>query len=183
MINFIKYINLNKLRWKFRPLWKKDIEDLYNSLRDGNENFKLTKEGKIDKYLGVELLDNGKGSFEARQPHLIERIIKASTLNSDLTNARPTPATLPLLHRDPQGSDRKYKWNYRAIVGMLNYLTGSTRPDLAMAVHQVARFSNDPKLSHEKAIIRICRYLMDTPNKGMVFAPTKELGLELFVDA
>ena len=66
---------------------------------------------------------------------------------------------------------------------MLNYLTGSTRPDLAMAVHQVARFSNDPKLSHEKSVIRICRYLLDTPNHGMIFKPNKDLGLEVFVDA
>ena len=35
---------------------KQDIEELYNSLKEGNENFKLTKEGKIDKYLGVELI-------------------------------------------------------------------------------------------------------------------------------
>ena len=66
---------------------------------------------------------------------------------------------------------------------MLNYLTGSTRPDLAMAVHQVARFSNDPKLSHEKGVIRICRYLLETPENGMVYKPMKHLGLEVFVDA
>ena len=54
---------------------KQEIEDLYLSLKEGNEHFKLTKEGKIDKYLGVELVDTGQGSFEARQPHLISRII------------------------------------------------------------------------------------------------------------
>ena len=66
---------------------------------------------------------------------------------------------------------------------MLNYLTGSPRPDLAMVVHQVARFSNDSKLSHEKGIIRIFRYLLDTPEQGMHFEPIKDLGLEVFVDA
>ena len=45
---------------------KEDIDELYTSLLEGNENFKLTKEGMIDKYLGVELVDNGQGSFEAR---------------------------------------------------------------------------------------------------------------------
>ena len=66
---------------------------------------------------------------------------------------------------------------------MLNYLTGSTRPDIAMAVHQIARFSNNPKLSHEKSIMRICRYLIGTADKGMIFKPDKTKGLELYVDA
>merc|ERR1739841_448567 len=52
-----------------------------------------------------------------------------------------------------------------------------------MAVHQVARFSNEPKLSHEKAIMRICRYLFGTKDKGIIFKPDKSKGLELFVDA
>ena len=54
---------------------RKQIEDLYKSLVEGNENFKLTKEGRIDRYLGVELKSNPDGSFEASQPHLIKRII------------------------------------------------------------------------------------------------------------
>ena len=66
---------------------------------------------------------------------------------------------------------------------MLNYLTGSTRPDIAMAVHQISRFSNNPKLSNEKIVMRICRYLIGTADKGMIFKPDKTKGLELYVDA
>ena len=68
---------------------------------------------------------------------------------------------------------QKYNWNYRAVTGMLNYLTGSTRPDIAMAVHQISRFGNNPKLSHEKSIIRICRYLIGTAENGMIFKSDK----------
>ena len=66
---------------------------------------------------------------------------------------------------------------------MLNYLTDSTRPELAMSVHQATRFSNDPKLSHEKNIIRICRYLLGTLDKGIVFKPDISKGIEVYVDA
>ena len=52
-----------------------------------------------------------------------------------------------------------------------------------MAVHQVARFSNEPKLSHEKAVMRLCRYLLDTSCRGLVYKPDIKKGLELFVDA
>ncbi len=52
---------------------------------------------------------------------------------------------------------------------MLTYLTGSVRPDIAMAVHQCAR--------------RIGRYLLSTRNKGMMYKPDSSKGLEVYVDA
>ena len=61
--------------------------------------------------------------------------------------------------------------SYKAITGMLNYLTGSARPDIATAVQQITQFSNNLKLCHEKSIIRICRYLLGTTDKGMIFEP------------
>ena len=66
---------------------------------------------------------------------------------------------------------------------MLGYLQGTTRPDLSMATHQCARFNNDPKLSHERAVKRIVRYLLDTRDKGIIFRPDLSRGLECFVDA
>ena len=66
---------------------------------------------------------------------------------------------------------------------MLTYLTGSVRPELAMAVHQCACFSTDPKRSHEQAVMRIGKYLIGTKDKGMIYAPNHCHGLEVYVDA
>ena len=66
---------------------------------------------------------------------------------------------------------------------MLGYLQGTTRPDISMATHQCARFNNNPKLSHERAVKRIVRYLLDTKDKGIIFQPDFSKGLECFVDA
>ena len=87
------------------------------------------------------------------------------------------------MHKDLSGLPRKSDWNYRSAVGMLNYLTGSTRPELSMAVHQCARFSNNSMLSHERAVTRICRYLLATNVSGMIYRPDKTLGLQCYVDA
>ena len=66
---------------------------------------------------------------------------------------------------------------------MLNYLAATTRPDIAMAVHQAARFCIDPKLSHERAIHRIDKYILGTRDKGIVIKLDKDKGLECYVDA
>ena len=71
-----------------------------------------------------------------------------------------------------------------SIVGMLLYLAGSTRPDIAYAVHQCARFSHLPKASHEIGVKHIVRYLKGTRDKGLIIKPdAKDLKLGLFADA
>ncbi|KAL7533931.1 hypothetical protein ACHAXR_010147 [Thalassiosira sp. AJA248-18] len=66
---------------------------------------------------------------------------------------------------------------------MLTYLQANSRPEISMSVHQTARFCNDPKLSHEKAIKRLSRYLMHTNKEGIVYNPDTSKGLECYVDA
>eukprot|EP00978_Attheya_sp_CCMP212_P031446 scaffold118838_cov78-Attheya_sp.AAC.1 len=81
-----------------------------------------------------------------------------------MTDCNPNyiPASTNALGLDPYGTPMTETWNYRSIVGMLQYLAGNTRPDISYAVSQVARFSNAPKKSHATAIKTILRYLKRT---------------------
>ena len=74
-------------------------------------------------------------------------------------------------------------WNYRAICGMLLYLSTNTRPDIAFAVSQVCRFSNNPKKSHATAVKVILRYLKKTESMGLLIHPaSNKFNLEMYVD-
>ena len=87
---------------------------------------------------------------------MIQRIIEALGDAIKDANTKPTPAIhKQLLSKDLDGSERKQDWNYRSLIGMLNYLATLTRLDLAFAVHQCAKFCANPKLSHETAVKRI----------------------------
>ena len=67
---------------------------------------------------------------------------------------------------------------------MLLSLSSNSRSDIAFAVHQCARFLHTPKASHEKAVIRICRYLTGARDEGIVFRPNKlEIKVDRYVDA
>ena len=112
----------------------------------------MTVEDGIENYLGVQVQKSSDSkSFELNQPFLIDRILDLIGVDEN-HNTRDTPAVKPLLHKDENGFDRKCSWNYRQAVGMYNYLTATTRPDIAFATHQCAQFSINPKLSHERAI-------------------------------
>jgi hypothetical protein len=66
---------------------------------------------------------------------------------------------------------------------MLSFLQNTSRPEIAMAVHQTAHFSNQPVLSHKTLIMRLGRYLLDTRKRGIIYKPDKNVGLECYVDA
>ena len=47
---------------------------------------------------------------------------------------------------------KKKEWNYRSGIFQMNYLDGTNKPDNTFAVHQCAKYSIDPKQSHEEAV-------------------------------
>ena len=69
------------------------------------------------------------------------------------------------------------------MVGILTYLQGLTRPDTSMVVHQCARFSNDPRLIHERAIRKIGKYFSETDTRGIIYDSDKTQEVECYVDA
>ena len=125
------------------------------------------------------------------QPQMIDQILqdlgyKTSTKNMlrYATKSMDTPATsMVTLMRDLDGPPHNEKWEYQSVIGKLNFLEKSTRPDLMSSVHNVTRFSADPKVSHSQAVKRIGHYLLGTLTKGIDMTPDPSKGLEVFADA
>ena len=149
------------------------------------QQFTLTEEEDVSAYLGVKLeIDDKTGTVTMSQPFLIEKIIGALGDAVTEANVKDSPAVFKeILHKDEDGPERRQTWHYRSVIGMLNYLAASTRPDILFAVHQCARFSANPKLSHERAVKRIVRYLKGTKEKGIIMNPDRDKGIQCFVDA
>ena len=101
------------------------VDSVIDSLRTGSEDFELTDEGSIDKYLGVKIDDIDENSFEMSQPFLIRRIIEFLGLEENKNKGRDTPVGKPLLNKDLDGCPRKHLWLYRGAVGMMSYLCNS----------------------------------------------------------
>lgn len=157
---------------------KKDFTNLIASLRA--LDFELTEEGTFTNFLGINFLRTST-NITMTQTGLIKRIIDATDMNG--CNPNHTPTTQEALGSDPEGEPMKETWNYRSVIGMMLYLSTNTRPDIAFAVSQAARFSNNPKQSHATALKTIVRYLVGTKDKGTIVTPTNKLDIKLYVDA
>ena len=117
------------------------------------------------------------------QTGLTKRIIVALGLDDKYSNACPTPAKAAPLPKDDGGDPASGMINYTCIVGMLLYLCGHSHPDISFAVHQCTQYTFAPKWSHEKALIRIGRYLKGTMDKGLTLQLTDDLTLDCYPDA
>ena len=94
-----------------------------------------------------------------------------------------TPASTTPLGLDTDRETFNESWEYPVVIGMLLYLAQNSRPDIAYAVHQCARFTHAPRQSHSIAVKRILRYLNSTKDKGMYLTPLNDLTINCFVDA
>ena len=159
----------------------KEIADKFiKDLR--KEGLELTVESSFSEYLGIKIERNDKlGTITMTQPGLIKKVLETTKM----VECKPqyTPARREALGMDPDGEPFKEEWTMPSINGMLLYLATNTRPDIAFAVSQTARFNHNPKQSHAIAVKRIIRYLKATSEKGQIIKLTDVLHFNLYVDS
>ena len=165
-------------------------EDVAQTIADLKRHFTLEDQGNLQDYLGVHVSKEHDSSWWLTQPHLITSIlIDLELLNPDGTErpnvkGRDLPAlTTRIIGPDLTGKPFSYEWDYRSVIGKLNYLEKSSRPDIAFPVHQCARFMSNPKHSHGTAVKHIGRYLLATRDKGYRIAPSQNHSFDCYVDA
>jgi hypothetical protein len=71
-------------------------------------------------------------------------------------------------------------FNYRSAIGKLNYLAQTTRPDIMYPMHQIAKYSSEPRQSHGEAILYLVRYLKKTRNLGLKLKPDPKKGFNCY---
>jgi hypothetical protein len=89
----------------------KSIDAFIQSMQHGKENFILTDEGDVNKFLGIEIVQHDLNPFELVQPFLIDRILQFLGLCHNEfkmdANSCSTPVARGLLHCDLAGKPQK----------------------------------------------------------------------------
>jgi hypothetical protein len=151
--------------------------DLISTL---SSTYNIGEQGSVQDFLGLCITTDADGTTHFLQEGLIASILQDLHLTDSAS--KPTPA-VHVLHPDTGGAPRSELWNYRSIIGKLNFLAQMTRPDISMAVHNCARFSTHPTSLHEQAIKRIGCYLAHTRNQGLTYRSDTSHHLDMYVNA
>lgn len=133
-------------------------------------------------YVGVNICKSTDGTYEFRQSNFIDFIIEEVGIEDQYT--KPVPAKVSLhLHPFKSSPEFDLNLNYHSIVGKLNYLVQTTRPDIMYATHQIAKYSADPCKEHGEAIVYLVKYLQRTCNLGLRFKPNPRNSFDCCCDA
>ncbi len=159
---------------------KADVDEIISMLQS---SFNLQDEGSMSDYLGVKITTNQDKTITLTQPQIINSILQDLNLLKPGTTGRSLPAlTSKILHADHDGDAFDDSFHYRSLIRKLNFLEKSTRPEIAYAVHQCARFVEAPTKLHGEAVKHIGRYLLKTRDKGIILNPSKN-SFDCWVDA
>jgi hypothetical protein len=157
-----------------------DLKEIEQAMKNLDaQGFNLDMMGDVKDYLGINFERLPDGRVKMSQPQLIEQILMDVGLSQG-SNTKSTPCRQSILQRDLHGAPCKGKFcHYRSVVGKLNFLEKGTRPDIAYATHQCARFSEDTRASHEDAVTWLCKYLLAD---GIIYDPKRNQSIEVYMD-
>ena len=160
-----------------------EIEQIIKDMKKAKLD--ITIEGDLQDFLGVNIDRKPDGTIHLTQPQLIDQILDDLRMNHDeKVKPKSTPAKSSVIlfsHLDSPAFDKSF--NYRSVIGKLNYLERGTRSDIAYITHQCARFLTNPRKEHGDAIRWLGRYLKGTQDKGTILKPTIGEELAVYVDA
>ena len=142
----------------------------------------ITDEGDIGDFLGVQI-STKEDEVHLTQPHLTSQILKDLRLDDPNVATKDTPLPIGKVMHGYKGSKAfDGHFDFRSVLGKMMYLKTGSRPDIAFAVHNLARFASDPKKEHGDAMKWLGRYLAKTQDKGMIYRKN-DTSFECFVDA
>jgi hypothetical protein len=158
-------------------------DEIDKAIEDIGNRFDITSNNKVNDFLGVNIVINERdGIITFTQPQLIKLILYNLGLKDD-SKIKFTPAVANnVLHEFKDSSEHVETWNSRSVIRKLNYLEKSSRPNISFAVHQCARFCQNPKVEHSAAVKHIGRYLLATRDKSIVCKPDNS-SIHCYADA
>ena len=169
VINYVDdalyYSNNDKVRTYFEVRLKK--------------RFSLTLMGEAKWYLGMRIRQR-KNHITIDQDQYVKNIVsrfeKLFKHTFKLKDS-PLPTSFVPTKKDCPTTDAETKevkirfgnLNYRSIIGALLYVSCCTRPDITYAVNKLAKFSNNPGVTHFRAILHLIGFIKGNSNKGIKF--------------
>jgi len=163
--------------------------DLAGAIAGLGEAFTVKDLGEVTQFVGMQVTRDGeRGAIVIAQSRLIQELLEKTRMESCASQESPTAAKPSTVHEEKTVStETRLGMPYRSIVGVLNYLAWTTRPDIAFAVSKAARFCVDPRSYHWDALEHLIKYLKGSSRRGIAYRASDDEAekgsIDAFVDA
>jgi hypothetical protein len=142
-------------------------------------DFAVKDLGKLNYFLGVEVIPNAHGILLSQQRYIINLLKRTNMHEAKPVSSLMASTTSLTAHEGESFADVTL---FRSTVGALQYLS-LTRPDIAFAVNKLSQFMHKPTVLHWQSAKRLLRYLKQTLTFGLQIYRTSCNTLQAFSDA
>ena len=157
------------------------IENLIEIKEKLASRFKMKDMGSLSYCLGIGVRQSD-GMIQIHQRQYIASMLQRFGMQDAYPVHTPSDPSVNLV-KDDGVSAKADKRLFQQIIGSLQYAVSCTRPDIAYAVNNVARYSSDPSEAHLTAAKRILRYLKGTIDLAITYVRTYDDQLIGYSDA
>jgi hypothetical protein len=147
--------------------------------------------GQVTHFLEIEFTwhhhQEGNISVNLTQQLFVEMLLENLGYKSTTQSSFTTPYcsgisidSIPTVSLSSVDQD-KLRLQYQSLVGSLNWLAHTTRPDLSTVVSLLAQHQSQPSPGHLEAALYVVNYLSHTKTLGLYFGCAKQQTLETFL--
>ncbi|GMF23042.1 unnamed protein product [Phytophthora fragariaefolia] len=191
---FCIYVQKVGIEWLIVAVYVDDLTimsrsmSLINRLKaELSKRFKMKDLGDIHYILKMEVYRNRdqRVMMISQRKYIAELITKYKLGESAPVMTPQVPGLV--LEPEPKLSAEQFAaqpFDYRGIVGSLQYLVRGTRPDIANAVRELSKFLSCYNRTHWEATMRVLKYLKGTSTYGLLLnGKTRDVTYEVYTDA
>jgi hypothetical protein len=144
-----------------------------------NSKFAITDSGDADWILGCRITRcRSKRLLMIDQEQFTASILRDYGYDNSKPNQTPCPKyrlTVDMCPKTDAEREEANQFPYCAVVGKCMYLATCTRPDIAYAVRELARFMSNFGTQHCTAVKHLLRYLHGSRSRGIIYGNVDNL--------
>jgi hypothetical protein len=165
------------------------VEQLFE--KEFNQLIDIDWNGKIGYFLGINFVchrhTNNNVSILMNQEAFIDNLVQLAQLDGPV-NEPKTPYrsgypvdTIPTDKYNTPAQQAKITKEMQILLGCLNWLSLSTRPDISTISNMLAKYTAHPSKGHLAHAKYVIKYLKGTKSKGILFTTQPSTDIESFV--
>ena len=165
-------------------IWLSWVDDLLNLGKEADVNrsceelkkhFDCDDLGKLEEYVGCKIdYNKAEGSLKFTQPVILQSFNDEFDL-PDKSPVTPAEAGQVLVKVDSKNAiSANEQTKYRSGVGKLLHLERWSRPEIQNSVRELSRHCQQASKAHVKAMLRVMKYCVSTPNRGWLLKPNRK---------
>jgi hypothetical protein len=135
---------------------------------DLHTQWEVTDLGEPTKIIGVEITQTNN-SITISQKIYIKSILECEGL-SRMNSIGTLLNSNIKLEPNPDGNEGNQSNSFTRLLGELQFLANSTRPDITFTMNRLALYTTNPSLQHVTALKWILRYLAGTKDLGITYS-------------